>query len=148
MCIRDRPGAIDQAMQARSEVDLGKLAFSTVCTTHDLVLDTASISYFGHWVTPVGPPRRYDTQFFVAVCPPDQEPTPDGVEAVDALWITPTAALEACVGSEIDFILPTYRSLLALARFTSVEELRAALSPVGGKTGRMEAELGLSLIHI
>ena len=48
-----------------------------------------------HWVTPVGPPRRYDTRFFVALTPSDQVATHDAGETVADQWIRPVDALAA-----------------------------------------------------
>lgn len=88
-------------------------------------LATDHLGYFSHWVTPVGIPRRYDTRFFVARMPDDQEITIDGREAVRADWLTPADALSASRGGDIRLIFPTVRNLEALATFASVDELLA-----------------------
>jgi NAD(P)H-dependent flavin oxidoreductase YrpB (nitropropane dioxygenase family) len=36
-----------------------------------------TLSYVARWITPPGPPRRYDTRFFVAALPPGQTPVAD-----------------------------------------------------------------------
>ena len=41
-----------------------------VCADEGLRLAVDGIHYFGHWITPEGAPRRYDTRFFVAAAPP------------------------------------------------------------------------------
>ena len=136
------PGWLEAASAERAAVDAGERTMSDVCADHGLRLDTAAMAYFGHWTTPVGAPRRYDTQFFVAQCPPNQDAEPDGVEALAVIWRTPANAVRACLDHEIDLILPTYRSLVALARFSSSEEVLDALSPLEAKTGRMVREEG------
>ncbi len=128
--------------QERPAVDAGVRSMLEVCGDHGVVLDTASMVYFGHWTTPMGAPRRYDTQFFVARCPSGQEVEPDGVEAVDAIWRQPREALQANLAGEIDLIAPTYRSLVALTRFSTTKEVLAALWPHGAKSGRMVADEG------
>jgi len=42
-----------------------------------------------HWVTPVGPPRRFDTRFFVALAPEGQTATHDAGETVADQWVRP-----------------------------------------------------------
>ena len=56
---------------------------------HDL------LAPFGHWVTPVIRPRRFDTLFFVAPAPPGQLTEPDGSEVVRCLWDFPWDFLQA-----------------------------------------------------
>jgi len=50
---------------------------------------------FAHWVTPQVEPRRFDTYFFVAACPPGQDAALDQHESTDAFWLAPAAALTA-----------------------------------------------------
>ena len=50
--------------------------------------------YFGHWITPEGAPRRYDTRFFLAAEPPGQTPLHDDHEVIAHVWIRPADALQ------------------------------------------------------
>jgi hypothetical protein len=77
------------------------------------------MAYFAHWITPVGPPRRYDTRFFVAAAPADQVPVHDDKELVANTWVTPTEALERHRRGEMSLILPTIKNLEAIERFSS-----------------------------
>ena len=52
-----------------------------------------------------------------------QEPTVDGEECVDLGWFTPTSALEAYRGGEIQLVFPTIKHLEQLSDFSSVEEV-------------------------
>jgi len=70
-------------------------------------------------VTPVGPPRRYDTRFFVALTPSDQVATHDAGETVADQWIRPLDALEAHARGELEMIFPTIRNLEAIAHLES-----------------------------
>src|SRR5215470_17520866 len=47
----------------------------------------------GRWVTPPFLPRRFDTQFFLAQCPPDQNPQVANAEHDLGEWIEPRTAL-------------------------------------------------------
>ncbi len=81
---------------------------------------------FAHWITPVGRPRRFDTHFFAAAAPPDQDPAHDGREAVEARWISPAAAVAASDGGALNLVFATRLNLLRLARFATVAEALAA----------------------
>ena len=124
-------GALAEARQRRREVDNDEVAFADVLGQVGLRAATDQLHYFAHWVTPEGAPRRYDTRFFVAECPGDQEPDPDGVEAVSGVWMRPVDAIEANLTHEIDLILPTYRVLVALSRFDSVSDAIDAIGAHG-----------------
>ena len=86
---------------------------------------SADLRYFGHWITPPGGPRRYTTRFFVAPLPDGQTPSHDEGEAVDHEWVRPADALDRFAAGEWDLILPTERSLHALAGFRTVAEALA-----------------------
>lgn len=43
----------------------------------------------GHWITPVGMPKRFDTRFLLAQAPADQQVDVDGVEIVEHCWLQP-----------------------------------------------------------
>jgi hypothetical protein len=70
-------------------VNAGTLHFIEMMEREGLLLDLRGLEYVAHWVTPVGPPRRYDTRFFVALTPSDQVATHDAGETVADQWIRP-----------------------------------------------------------
>ena len=90
-----------------------------------LRIDTAGIHYFSRWITPLGAPRRYDTRFFVAAAPPEQEPLHDDREVVASRWFTPAEALRRHDAGEITMIFPTVRTLVALDRFGTAADVLA-----------------------
>lgn len=71
------------------------------------------------WVTPPGPPRRFDTVFYVAEG--DGVPDVDGEELVHADWFRPSDALESARAGQLTVISPTVAHLELLARFDTVE---------------------------
>src|SRR6202140_3145155 len=77
------------------EADAGTLDFISMMERERLVLDLRGLEYVAHWVTPVGPPRRFDTRFFVALAPSRQVATHDAGETVADQWIRPVDALAA-----------------------------------------------------
>jgi len=78
--------------------------------------------HFGHWVTPVVAPRRFDTRFFVAVAPNGQHPIADGGETVDCEWALPAQMVKRAQAGESSIIFPTLLNLMRLAESTTVQE--------------------------
>jgi 8-oxo-dGTP pyrophosphatase MutT (NUDIX family) len=110
----------------RRRVDVGDLSMIELCRQEQLTLASDSIHYFSHWVTPVGPPRRYDTRFFVARAPEAQVGLHDDRETVASLWVRPVEALERAEAGELEIIFPTARNLEALTRFSAADQVLAA----------------------
>jgi 8-oxo-dGTP pyrophosphatase MutT (NUDIX family) len=108
--------------------------FVEVVSDEELVLDGGGVHYVARWVTPVGPPRRYDTRFFVTSMPSGQTPVADDDEAVDHEWFGARDALAAHDAGEMEMLTPTVSMLQRLARFVSVEQAveAAAGAPVDG----------------
>ena len=90
-------------------------AFFDMLRAESLTLATDRLAYFAHWITPEEQPLRFDTRFFAAVMPPDQEPAVDGHEIVDLKWLTPAEALSGARRQEISLRLPTMKNLEVVA---------------------------------
>jgi 8-oxo-dGTP pyrophosphatase MutT (NUDIX family) len=80
---------------------------------------------FSRWITPAEVKIRFDTHFFLARVPGDARPRIDGSECVDVGWFTPRGALDAGEAGELLLVFPTIKTLEALARFASADELLA-----------------------
>jgi 8-oxo-dGTP pyrophosphatase MutT (NUDIX family) len=90
-------------------------AFFDMLRSERLTLATDQLAYFAHWITPEEQPIRFDTRFFVALMPPEQEPTVDGHEIVDLKWLTPAEAIAASKRKEIGLRTPTIKNLELVA---------------------------------
>jgi 8-oxo-dGTP pyrophosphatase MutT (NUDIX family) len=110
----------------RRAVNAHEVPFLDVVRAESLVLDLRSLEYAAHWVTPVGPPRRYDTRFFVAKCPRDQIAAHDQGETIADEWVRPSDALERQRRGELEMIFPTIKNLESIAALTDVESVLAA----------------------
>lgn len=139
--LADRDGDVvsfaDEAVAARfvehrAAVDSGQLRLVDLCAAEGLQLDVGAIHYFSHWITPLGPPRRYDTRFFVAAAPPEQTPLHDDHETIANLWVRPADALARHQRGELDLIFPTIKNLEAIGRFDRSADLLAAAAAMGG----------------
>jgi 8-oxo-dGTP pyrophosphatase MutT (NUDIX family) len=110
---------------SRRDVNAGALDFLTMLEREEMVLDLRGLEYLAHWVTPIGPPRRFDTRFFVLEAPADQIATHDAGETVADQWIRPLDALAAHERGELEMILPTIRNLEAIAHLSSARDVVA-----------------------
>ena len=69
-------------------------------------------------------PRRYDTRFFMAFMPRDQECTPDLNEVTHGIWISPEKGLAGNFKGEIPLSPPTMVTLHELLKFSSLKALK------------------------
>ncbi|MDN5936744.1 MAG: NUDIX domain-containing protein, partial [Nitrosospira sp.] len=53
----------------RQALNAGSLAMADFCRDQNLRLPLQDIVYYGHWITPVGEPRRFSTRFFACSTP-------------------------------------------------------------------------------
>jgi 8-oxo-dGTP pyrophosphatase MutT (NUDIX family) len=106
-----------------------------------LVADLAALTYFSHWITPEGQPRRFDTRFFVAALPPGQSASHCGDETCDGLWIAPRVALDRDAAGAFPLVMPTRLHLQRLTPLRTLDDLlaTAATKPIRTVlTGRPE----------
>ena len=129
----------------RRRLNAGEAAFSDLMATEQLQLAADALTYFAHWITPVDLPRRYDTRFFMAEAPAEQEPVQDERETIAAEWARPADALSRHKRGEFAMRTPTVHTLKTFADYDSVANLRrglgerreiSAVLPRIGKDGR------------
>jgi 8-oxo-dGTP pyrophosphatase MutT (NUDIX family) len=106
----------------RDAVNNGTLNFIDMVRSEGIVLDGSTVHPVARWVTPVGPPRRFDAWFFVAAMPPGQKPQHDDNEAVAHQWVVPSTALASAAASEMAMMTPTISVLERLATFTTAQQ--------------------------
>ena len=95
-----------------------------------VVLVDADLHRWAHWITPEIEPRRYDTRFFVATMPADQEASDISGETDHAEWSTPGKALSAERAGKIRMLPPTMSILIELADLPTVTDV------INNATGR------------
>ena len=121
---------IDRFAAWRHRANTGQTRLVEVCEAEGLKIAAGDIYYFAHWITPVGPTRRYDTRFFVAAAPPEQRPVHDDLEVIATIWVTPADALERQRNGELELIFPTIKNLEAISRFDRAADLLAAAAAI------------------
>ena len=112
----DEPTVTERFAAHRRRVNDRDARFLDVVRDESIRLDLSALEYISHWVTPVGPPRRYDTRFFVAVAPPGQLAAHDANETVADRWIRPQDALDSHRRGQLEMIFPTIRNLETIAQ--------------------------------
>ena len=95
-----------------------------------VLLVDADLHPWAHWITPEIEPRRYDTRFFVATMPADQEASDISGETDHAEWSTPGEALSAERAGKIRMLPPTMSILIELADLPTVTDV------INNATGR------------
>ena len=119
--------AEDRFRKHRETLDRGRHGdFGDICRAESLRLATDRLLYFGHWITPVTVPRRYDTRFFLAQAPARQDASCDRTETVSHVWLRPQGALDRREALGLRF--PTIKTLERFAAFDTVEALTAGIA--------------------
>src|SRR3954469_7541199 len=114
----------------RKAVDTGERRLVDICVEEGLQLAVDTVHYFSHWITPVGPPRRFDTRFFVARAPEGHTYLHDERETIANAWVRPADAIDRQERGEVDIIFPTLRTLQTISRFGTTDELLTAAAAV------------------
>ncbi|HQT99969.1 MAG TPA: NUDIX domain-containing protein [Acidimicrobiales bacterium] len=110
-------------VRERAALNAGELSFLDFLERESLFVCATGLTYFAHWVTPEGPPRRFDTRFFVARAPSDQVAAHDEGETVAHQWLRARDALDAHARGTFEMILPTIHNLEVIADFTTTDEV-------------------------
>lgn len=113
--------------QYRAALNAGERAFVDVLRSEALRLASDRLTYFSHWITPVGAPRRYDTRFFVAEAPAEQDALHDNRETIHHVWMSPGAALDRYRSGEYKMRTPTVKTLEDFAQYDSAGALIAGM---------------------
>lgn len=115
----------------RQRVEHGEHPLSEMLNDEGLKLPLLQMTYFSHWITPVGPPRRYDTRFFIAAAPEAQQPLHDNRETINHMWVRPAEALSLHKKNQFDMRTPTVHTLRLFAEHDKVATLIPRMQALG-----------------
>lgn len=118
----------DRLAPHRQAVDKAEKSFLDLIREHDLVLALETLVHFGHWITPVMMPKRFDTHFYIAPAPADQIAAHDGRETTDAVWLSAEEALAQEADGRATIIFPTRMNLKRLTMATSTADALSRFS--------------------
>jgi 8-oxo-dGTP pyrophosphatase MutT (NUDIX family) len=118
------PGGRVDAVDTSGEGDpIRRCARRETSEETGVVLTETDLHPWAHWITPEIEPRRYDTTFFVAAMPDDQEAADISGETDHADWSTPGEALAAQRTGRISMLPPTMSILIELADLATVTDV-------------------------
>jgi len=118
--------AFDDLAGLRDLVRRDETQFVDLLLERDITLDVSTIEEVARFITPLGPPRRFDARFFVAQAPTDQHPHFDDGEIVNLGWMRPADALASWRRGEMTMMSPTVRMVECLTRYTNTHDLLTA----------------------
>jgi len=105
----------------------GTLDLAALCAEEGLRLRCDEMLYFSHWLTPEAAARRFDTRFFIAKMPHQQNALAHETETQNGRWIRPAAALGLCATGEWQMIAPTITTLRMIDSHADWPTLREAV---------------------
>jgi 8-oxo-dGTP pyrophosphatase MutT (NUDIX family) len=120
------PGA-HAAVWRSSLEQAAALAVAAVRETEEeagVVLPLLSLVPWSRWITPPGPPRRFDARFYVARMPDGQQARPRSSEVRAAEWVVVRSAVERHAAGDLPMWPPT---IATLAELVPHETVAAAL---------------------
>jgi glyoxylase-like metal-dependent hydrolase (beta-lactamase superfamily II)/8-oxo-dGTP pyrophosphatase MutT (NUDIX family) len=113
-------------------------------------LNPALLLDAGRWVTPPFAPNRFDTNFFLATCPPGQTPHVASPEHDLGEWVRPAHALQQWMEGRVLVAAPVLHALRCLSEGTQDIQSRMKASPGanGDPITEVEVRPGVSLIPL
>jgi 8-oxo-dGTP pyrophosphatase MutT (NUDIX family) len=115
---------IEQVSRLRSRSDLPREWFINLAVSQGWQLKLSALSPWSHWITPVRMKRRYDTRFWLASMPDDQQCRPDLLETTHGLWISPAKGLFCNLSGQVPLSPPTLVTLHQLLKYQSLDDLK------------------------
>ena len=109
---------------ARRAIVAGDMGFGGFLQSENLFSDLKQIRYFDHWVTPEIYSMRFDTRFYIAVLPANQNALAQSEEVTHSLWIKAEAALARVDRRDFPILPPTTTVLQRLARMPTWDHAR------------------------
>jgi 8-oxo-dGTP pyrophosphatase MutT (NUDIX family) len=107
--------------KARKAIIEGEIEFGEFIRFNGYKVNIGGLHYFGHRITSLQRPYRFNTRFFLADFPFNQEPTQTTTEIESGLWIRPQEAIEQQEKGMLKMVLPTVQSLTALLTYNGEE---------------------------
>ncbi len=120
---------IEEAGLALTSAGLGEAPPAAMEAVSSAPPAAETLPQISRWIAPEEVPVRFDARFFAVAAPGGLEPRPDGAEAESAWWARPSDVLEDFAAGRCDLYWPTMKTMEALARCRSVEEILALHVP-------------------
>ncbi|MBT4750486.1 MAG: NUDIX domain-containing protein [Rhodospirillaceae bacterium] len=144
----------------RDKLNEGETSIWEIAAAENLKLACENLIPFGHWITPAGRPRRYDTMFYLIAAPENQAASHDMGESVASTWTTPAQVMNDADAGVWDVVFVTRSNLTRLmesgdtvaaamenAAATEIVPLTPRITPAedGGTVFSIPKNMGYSL---
>ena len=125
---QQRPLSNREMQQFRADVLAKRTTFKVGFEQFELGFQEDAVKYFSHWITPDFAPARFDTRFFLAHVPSDQEAEYHESETIAGSWQPPETALAHYAAGDWQLIVPTITTLRMIAGYDNVAMLESTVS--------------------
>lgn len=122
-------GATAQHVDSAQSHGRDGIPFAEILSRLELLLDCSKVVPWSRWITPLVPAmvnKRFDTRFFLAAVPNDQQAWHDNHEATESVWLRPRAVLEKYWAGEVNLAPPQIMSMAGLTRYRRAADVVAA----------------------
>jgi 8-oxo-dGTP pyrophosphatase MutT (NUDIX family) len=116
------PQTLDKLAALRSSGRMPPDWLASEAAANRLALSFSALRPWAHWVTPEAMQKRFETRFFTARMPSEQQCRPDNIETVQGIWSTPEQALAGNLEGRIPLSPPalmTLHEMMSYADLTS-----------------------------
>ncbi len=115
--------SFELAVSLQNAVLIGE-PFGSVLRSQKLRIEPTALTPFARWLPKFHAVRRFDTLFYIALCPPgDWQPSIVEGECSAATWLTAAEVLNLEQSGSAKLIFPTRRTLERLAQHGSFEAI-------------------------
>lgn len=121
------PDLLQDLCALRTRRDLPESWLRQLAISKAWSLGATMLGRWSHWITPENRPKRYDTRFFIAFPPSDQECLPDTRETTHGIWMNPAEAIARSLKGAIPLSPPTLVTLHELSLYSDILSLREQL---------------------
>lgn len=105
----------ERRAELRDELAADRISFKDLLASEGLILDAGLLRETPRWVTPASSPRRYDTRFFSAWLPENQETEIIPGELEEGEWLRPAEAVQKWIDGDCLIVTPITTVMHALA---------------------------------
>lgn len=128
---RETVSSMRAICETRKVKMLSKGWFREWVASGDWHVQLSRLAPWTHWITPEAFKPRFDTRFFLAFVPEDQECSPDKRETTHGTWVTPEQGLGGNLGGVTPLSPPTLVTLHELLHYKTLSELQDEVSGRG-----------------
>ncbi|HMB32280.1 MAG TPA: hypothetical protein VKN82_10680 [Desulfohalobiaceae bacterium] len=118
---------LENLSKYRLDSNLPKSWFKTRIMEEKWILSLSCLGKWSHWITPKLMKKRFDTRFFIAPMPLDQDCQTDKRETINGVWLDPQTALEKNLKGTVPLSPPTIVTLTQLLQFKTLGMLQHEL---------------------